>query len=323
MYDGGGRVMKRTKLAMVGAMLMTVIAQASLPAATAQTQNSPDSRILIVTENIEEAFGMGRNDPGDMFEIPNFVERLIPRTPFLPDVLLMQEVNYKSSAYLAREMTRQSGQRYVVVARPRQRTTIEYPHQSVHEETGIIINAQTMRVVKKSRYTQTDYPRSAAASGQRPQGRRHAHMMLAEKGTDLQVPVMSLHFARTSDMKSLSVSDSYRAEWARKIESLMQRRYGADADGKVSNVAGDFNMDRCVTGSFASCQEARFWKTFTSRPHRYKDSQYDAGLPIGVDIIFTTGQVFDAGWDEHGKFNESNRKNYYSDHRFRWVVVGR
>ena len=298
-------------------------AQALFAPVGAGSTNTADNRVLVVIANVEEAYGQGTRDTANMFEIANFVKRLVPQTPFFPDVLLLQEVNYKSAGLVAQQMSKKTGQRYIVAVRPVRRTTVVFPNRSVHTETGIVINARTMKIAKRGGFYAASYPKSASAPGVDPHIRRHAHVMLQEKATGLKVPVMSVHFTRERDMKSRTVSNFYRGEWAKEIEALMQRRYRADAAAKASNVGGDFNMVRCVSGNFASCKVARFWKIFTSAPHKYADSLFDMGLPAGVDIIFTNGDVFDGGWDENGQFPESDRKNYYSDHRFRWAVVGK
>ena len=285
-------------------------------------RNSPAGQIEIVTLNIEEAYSMGRGDLANSFEIPNFVDRVIPKTPYLPDVLLMQEVNYQSSGHVAREMTRRTGQRYVVAVRPIRNTTIEYPDKAWHTETAIIINVTQMRVVKKGGYYAALYPSSATAPGERIQVRRHAHVLVKERASGIHVPLVSLHFARTGDMASKSVSNHWRGEWAEDIGNLLEKRYSARSRNKLTNVGGDFNMVRCFSGRFASCRPAAYWKVFTRRPNNLIDSLYEHGLPDGVDRIFTAGAVLKGGWDKFGKFPESDRKRYYSDHRFRWVVVG-
>jgi hypothetical protein len=123
-------------------------------------------------------------------------------------------------------------------------------------------------------------------------------------------------------MRSASAADYWRGVWSKKLERIMHRRYRASSPSKLSTIGGDFNMVRCSSGSFQSCKEAKFWQTLTSAPHDYADSLYDLGLPTGVDFLFTTGNGLRGGIDEDGKFSESDRARYYSDHRFRWAVVG-
>jgi hypothetical protein len=218
-------------------------------------------------------------------------------------------------------LTRRTGQRYIVAVRPIRNTTIEYPDKAWHTETAIVINARTMAVAKRGGYFAALYPSSAAAPGERIQVKNHAHVLLREKGTGLEVPVASVHYTNAGNMRSASVSDYWRGVWSRKLERLMHRRYRASAPAKLSNIGGDFNMVRCASGSFQSCKEAKFWETLTSAPHEYTDSMHDLGFPTGVDFVFTTGEALRGGIDENGKFPESDRKNYYSDHRFRWTVV--
>jgi hypothetical protein len=315
--------MKLFKGLAVLATSIGLLGQALVGSAGAQLpDNTVDNRILIITENLEEAYSAGINETADQFEVPNFVDRVLDRTPSLPDVLLMQEVNERSTNHVAREFTRRTGQRYVVVVRPPLRPNEVYGGKSIHTETAIIINATTMRVVNAGGFFKTTYPRSAAASGQRINTKRHAHALLAERGTDVRVPVMSAHLVRTQDMKSVRVANHWRGEWAQQIESFMDSRYNADKPTNVTVIGGDWNVDRCWQGSLSSCRVSRLWDVFTSAPHVYNDALYDLGVEAGVDMFFTHSQVHAGGWDKEGTFSPNDRARYYSDHRFRWVTVG-
>lgn len=306
---------------LLSALGLAVVAQALVAPVGAGPRNSPANEIEIVTVNLQEAYTRYVGDLADNFEIGNFVDRVVPDTPYLPDVLLLQEVNYKTTGLVARRLTRRTGQRYVVAVRPIRNTTIEYPDKAWNTDTGIVINAKTMAVAKRGRFYTALYPDSATAPGERINVRRHAHVLLRERGTGLRVPVASVHFAHTRDFRSRSASDYWRGVWARKLESIMKERYGAGSRNTLSTIGGDFNAVRCVSGSFQTCKQARFWSSLTGAPHVYSDSLFDLGLPMGVDMLFTDGDPQRGGIDEHGKFPESDRRNYYSDHTFRWVLV--
>lgn len=313
--------MKRIKQLVVLAGLVTMLLPFGADPVGAGPRNSPDGQVEIVTVNLQEAYSRFEGDLGSHFEIPNFVDRVISKTPYFPDVLLLQEVNYETSGLVAREMTRRTGQRYVVAVRPIRNTTIEYPDKAWHTETAIVINVTQMRVVREGAYYAALYPSSATAPGERIQVRRQAHVLVKERSSGIHVPLVSVHFARTADMASKSVSNHWRGEWAEDIGQILERRYNARSGDKLTNIGGDFNMIRCFTGQFASCRPAAYWKVFTSRPHNLIDTLYEHGLPDGVDRIFSAGRVVRGGWDKFGKFRESDRERYYSDHRFRWVVV--
>ena len=84
-------------------------------------------------------------------------------------------------------------------------------------------------------------------------------------------------------------------------------------------IGGDFNQTRCLSKD--PCKEAPFWKVLTSAEHGYTDAlwtiqepkHWKKRLPLGVDLIFTTGGVKNAGGDVR------NPPVFYSDHRFFWA----
>lgn len=264
---------------------------------------------------------MNRGDLGSNFEVDNFAKRVRDVVPQNPDVVLLQEVNHKTSALAARKLSDRLGQRYVVAVRPIRNTTVEFPDKQVHTETAILLNAATMAIADRGGYIKTSYPRSAAASGDRVQVRRHAYMLAREKATGLKVPLVSVHYAMVKSFKTEKLSNEYRGKWSKQIENKLATRYRADSTSRATVVGGDFNASRCVTGEFASCREAAYWNVFTSAPHKYVDTLWELGLPAGVDVLFSTGRPVSGDWDKNGDFPERDRSRFYSDHRFRWTVV--
>ncbi|HET7481360.1 MAG TPA: hypothetical protein VFK89_00730 [Actinomycetota bacterium] len=288
--------------------------------------NTADREILVVTANLEEAFSRHTGDSKDPFEIGNFAARVVDLTPALPDVLLIQEINHDNSLLLARKLTQESGQRYFVGALPRRAVTVEYPKvnpwKEVFSETAIILNKTQMSKIGDDGVYTASYPRSAAAPGEVVSVKRHAYMLAQEKSSGVKVPLVSLHYAMVKGFKTERLSNKYRGIWSRDIENLLARKYNADDTTRLSEIGGDFNASRCYKGAFSSCQVAAWEKVLTSAPHQRIDSlrSIDAA-PAGVDVIFTNGRALDGGWDEHGDFRESDRQHFYSDHRFRWVVL--
>ena len=294
--------------------------------AAAQGSNTPSGEVLVVTANLEEAFSRHTGDAKDPFEIGNFADRVVDMTPYLPDVFLLQEVNHDTTQLLARKLTKKSGQKYIVGALPRKATTVEYPRQNpwkeVFTETAIILNSETMAKVRAARWYTASYPRSAAAPGEVVSVKRFPYMLAKEKDSGDKLPLVSLHYAMVKGFKTARLSNRYRGKWSHDLENLLAKKFDADDPERLSEIGGDFNSSRCFKGSFQSCQVAKWEKVLTSAPHVYTDSlrSIDAA-PAGVDVIFTTGKASQGGWDEHGDFNEHNRQKYYSDHRFRWVVL--
>ena len=291
------------------------------PLASAGRRNTSDGQVLVLTMNLEEAYSMNRGDLGNHFEVDNFAKRVRDVVPQIPDVVLLQEVNHETSALAARKLSSRLGQKFVVAIRPIRNTTVEFPDKQVHTETAILLNASTMGIDHRGGYIQTSYPRSAAAPGDRVQVRRHAFMLAREKATGLRVPLVSVHFAQVKSFRTEKLSNEYRGKWAKQIENKLATRYDADSTSRATVVGGDFNASRCVTGEFASCREAAYWKIFTSDPHKYVDTLWELDFPAGVDVLFSTGLPVNGGWDKNGDFPEGDRSRFYSDHRFRWAVV--
>ena len=283
---------------------------------------TPPGEILVLINNLEEAFTRDFNDLKSNFEVDNFAKRVRDVVGEDPDVVLLQEVNYQTAGLAAERLTARLGSTYSVVIRPRRNTTIEYPTKQVHTETAILINKSTMKVEDKGGYINTSYPLSASAAGQRVQVRRHALAMVSEKATGIKVPLVSVHYAQVSSFKTEKLSNEYRGKWSRAIENKMARKYNADSSERAAVVGGDFNASRCYKGSFASCVEASWWKVFNSSPHNYTDTlRVLDTAEAGVDVIWSQGTPLRGTWDENGDFRYSDKDRFYSDHRMRWVVV--
>ena len=309
------------------AFLSCVLAAAAIAAlfataGPASAVRTPDAEILVLINNLEEAFTRDFKDLKNNFEVDNFAERVRDIVPEDPDVVLLQEVNYQTSQLAAERLTARLGSRYAVIIRPRRNTTVEYPTKQVHTETAILINKSTMKVEDKGGFINTSYPLSASAPGQRVQVRRHALAMVSEKATGIKVPLVSVHYAQVSSFKTEKLSNEYRGKWSRAIESKMAKKYNADSSQRAAVIGGDFNASRCVRGSFASCVEASWWKVFNSSPHNYTDTlRVLDTAEAGVDVIWSQGTPLRGTWDENGDFKYSDKDRFYSDHRFRWVVV--
>ena len=307
-----------------GAMLAASLLAVGTPAAAAP-QNTPDGEILVVTQNLEEAFSMGGNDLANHFEIDNFAQRVKQIVPLVPDVVLLQEVNHETSQLVANRLSARLNQRFVVAVRPIQNTSVEFASKQVHTETAILINSKTMAVEKRGGFISTSYPNSAAVG--RVQEKKHAHMLAREKGSDVLVPLMSVHYTNPGNLKTAALSNSYRGKWSRKLKNKMANKYSTDKRKRASIIAGDFNQGRCYKGSPPNCVRSKknwaaYHKVMVATPHAYRDMLEVAGFwPTGVDLIYGTTDAVRAGRDDAGAFPESNRQKYYSDHIMRWAIV--
>lgn len=317
------RVLRRSVgFALVAAVIGSLFG--AIAPAGAAGGKTPPNEVLVVTANIEEAYTMPPgNDLADHFEIDNFAARVKQVVPEIPDVVLLQEVNRKTSALAASRLSARLNQKFVVAVQPIANTTIEYPDKQVHTETAILLNSKTMATANKGGYFAASYPKSAAASGWRVQVRRHAYMLARERGTGLKVPLVSLHFAMEKSFRTAKLSNYWRGRWAGQIETLLARKYNADSGARAAVVAGDFNQSRCVSGGYEDCKQSAYWNVFLGKPHAYVESSHELLIRTGgVDASFTAGRVLRAGWDRDGKFREGDRARFYSDHRLRWAVVG-
>ena len=310
-------------LASLGAVGASLLGAAAGPARAAG-RNTPAGEILVITANIEEAYTMPPgNDLADNFELDNFAVRIKQVVPKIPDVILLQEVNSRTSDLVASRLSARLGQKFVVAVRPVANTTIEYPDRQVHTETAILLNAKTMATDDRGGYFSAVYPKSAAPAGERVQVRRHAYMLAREKGSGVKVPLVSLHYAMERSFRTAKLSNYYRGRWSKQLKSFIARKYNANSNQRAAVIGGDFNAGRCYTGDFANCNEAAWWRAMENDDPRYGEAGRAATVPVpyGVDAIWTRGGVVDAGWDENGDFPESDRSRFYSDHRLRWAVV--
>jgi hypothetical protein len=281
---------------------------------------TPDGEILVVTANLREA-----HDPQDLRnlrEMDVFVRRLLDKLPLRPDVLLLQEVSHRSAGKVARLLTERTTDTYGVAVDAGDKVTVKLsPSRYFHRETAIVINRTTMAKVG-SGYLRTSYdPRHA--SGTAKVGVRRQSLMLAEeKASGFRLALASVHLATKSALKTHDLSQSYRNQWAKQITTALRQRYPAAANALT--VGGDFNQDMCEYTIEKDCRPwAPFYKTYVEGLG-LKDSVRDVIGGHGVDFVFTEGRVATAGKDATyvWKNVQNDPSRYYSDHAFRWALVG-
>ena len=318
--------MTRTSRTLISCGLAALIVAALLGAAggpaTAALRNTPKGEILVITQNLEEAYSMGGGDLANHFELDNFAKRVKAIVPQIPDVVLLQEVNHETSLIAAKRLSARLGQRFVVAVRPIANTTIEYSDRQVHTETAILLNRKTMATSNGGGYYATTYPRTVSAGGGRVDVRRQAFMLARERGSNIKVPLVSLHFAREISFNTAKQSNNYRGKWAKQIKAMLSRRYTTDSAKKATVIAGDFNMGRCYRGAMPDCPKAAYHKEMIDSPHPYVDALEKVGFfPTGVDVLYGKGNPLRGGRDDSGDFAESDRQRFYSDHIMRWAVI--
>jgi exonuclease III len=290
------------------AVLGALTAVAVISPAGAAPGHTPQEQVLAVTANIEEAFAHG-NDLDSMQEIPVFVRKVLNDVPFLPDVVMLQEVRARSASYAAKVFTRKSGDKYIVAKQAGVSPTKDYSNKQVHKETAILLNSETMKIADSGDYVATSYPQSATSSSHKNSTKKHAFLLAEKREGGLRVALASIHLAPESYLKNRELSNSYRRDWVKKIHNKVSGRY-SDADMKI--LAGDFNKIRCHSGSFRSCQVSKFWKYLVGAPRNYSDSLWELKEETGVDYLFTKDKPVKGRQGPAGS---------YSDHRFHWALI--
>ena len=311
----------------VGSILSLIVLLATLmagamvtPSAAQVPAHSPEGRLLVVTTNLQEAWGTEANNNSEM---DNYVDRLLDQLPYLPDVLLLQEVKLRSARYVKSRLTAATGETYVFGWKPPRQPWTQTPKRRWEMDNGILINSETVRKLDTGGWIDLTYERRHAADQvERVETTRHSRVSLKERQGGLQLAGASVHL-QYGHLKE-RFDTLYQNRWTDKLATTMANRY----PNAVRVIAGDFNKDRCVGDTdVRSCTKAPFWENLTSSDYAYDDALYRVfrngkeGVGLGgVDFIFTTGKPEDAGSDT--SYDKSNKATFYSDHRFFWALIG-
>ena len=308
---GFTRVLLHRRTGVVCALLLLMAVSTgrgiSTADAAATPPNSPPEQVTIVSNNLLEGFG--EEDLRDMSEVGVFTERVLSIVPSIPDVLLLQEVRSKSAEYVARVMTQKTGQTYVVAVDAGVRPWWQTATRVIKMDTAIVINADTMVDVGPGGYVTT----VKLAAGEKPQYKRNARGFFEEKASGLQVSAVSIHIPEykvTSRVKKLS--------------DKLTEAYPSTSPDHYRVLGGDFNAAGLTRDASGSLVMNRWWETLTSSPYSYQDTIFHFLKRRGVDYIFARRGGLDAGYDSDYHHQEMSRDSdlFYSDHRFRWAVIG-
>ena len=271
---------------------------------------SAPGQVLIVTTNLREAYGV--RDIKDPRELGVYVSRLLSRLPTAPDVLLLQEVRRSSARGVASRLSGATGFTYRVAVDPGPEPHLVRNGRIHKRETAIVLNTSTMTKVDRGGFIRLDIPRDEIASGLKPISKYAARLLVREKSTGLQVPVVSIHLPLDREFRSKSIARARRGKMSRKAVRILKDRY-TGLSPRLDTVAGDFNQTRYI-GKTKRLQP--FYKVFT-RDNSYRDSLVVLEKGVSIDLIFTRGGIVDGGVDAH----TSDPSEYYSDHRFRWMTL--
>ena len=294
------------------------------PPARAAKQNTPTEKVLVVSANVYETENGDSKKLGDMH---NFVDRVLKKMRFAPDVLLLQEIAHPGVAAIRKRLSSKTGDKYTVAkdAAPEGESPWKKLSNTrlLGSDNAIVINSTTMKKLGKGGYFKFGYKRSQAKRGSPVKVKRHAYVPLKKKGTDIVLPAVSLHYPKEREFRSSRISKKLKKKWSKQIAEKLNRKY--PVKGNVDHmkvIGGDFNNFRCQKGSSGyDCRETPAYHLLTHKPYRYRDSVLSVGnLGNPIDFIFSTNNVCDAGVD-HPWSPRAGKPGYYSNHPFRWALL--
>lgn len=277
--------------------------------------DSPDDRVLIVTTNMHEAFGV--DDVRNHRDMKNYVDRLLTLVPYNPDILNLQEITGKPARYVAGRLSNATGDHYIVALSPGNDPWVQKGQTVTKSETAVLLNLTTMKKEDSGGYLTTTYKPQDAAPEQLREKKTQGYISVSERSTGVLYALTSAHFSLGSMMKNKSTAERYKGSWTKQINAKLNDRYGRDT---LKIVGGDFNTGRCLgKDTIARCRFTPTWK-----------SMHDAGYRSAVhlltddgafDHIYTTAGIHRAKLD--GKYNgkTAGPNEFYSDHQLRWALL--
>lgn len=264
---------------------------------------SPPQKTLFITANLREGFN--DRDLKNMRELPIFVNRLLSIMHYDPDVLLLQEVRYKSAAAVAQLLSKRTGHRYRLAFGGARNPWSGNKRRITVRDSAILLNTSTMTKVGKGGWIEVKKDSSAT----RPMYKGHAYGLARRNGTAMTYAIASIHTQESS------ITDTTRTI----AKQLAAKRPDINS-GRYNIIGGDFNTTRLISPNRSSS----FWSWLTGSPRNYRDSVYSVRGPMsnGVDYIFARAGVYSAGVDSHYNNRTRDPARFYSDHRFRWAILG-
>lgn len=292
-------------------------------------KESPAGQILIVNANLAETFR--QPDVKDPVDMRNFVKRVLKIVPYSypPDILLLQEVRRASAQNVADFMTEATGFEYDVAVDPGLTPFLGNGHR---RETTIVLNMGTMQAMDEGGFQRSKPNRKGRTKD-------HAYSLAKELRGGLRVAMTSVHYAHHGKTN----------RWVKNTAAFLENKYPSPAQRQIEVVAGDFNKNRCRGMSSwkeetLSCNMKNWYKSLT-QTFGYTDAVFSTGKEdeivhpglARIDFIFARGTVIDAGSDldkpgggckklynneAEGSEATGSCKDWYSDHRLYWALVG-
>jgi hypothetical protein len=299
-----------------GALALSLTGQAIH--APARSRPRPGG-VVVVASNLKEAFD--HEDVARHGDMKVYVRRLLAQVPQAPDVLLLQEVSLTSVEVVARLLRKETGIRYRVAVAPLRHPWSETETRIVDQETGILVNAKTMRKASEGGFVKTAYPRRVAAAGLEPHVRKNAFVTLRHVASGTKMTVASIHLVQRTFFRTDAIAHEYKAAWGEQLAEALQREARSEKAASRT-MGGDFNATRALRGDDGTVT-SHSPLLQTLQDHDYADAVWDVTKMGGPDFVFTSGRVLDAGYDatyDPSSLRESSPR-FYSDHRFRWAQL--
>lgn len=307
----------------------------------------------MVSVNVQEAFTPG--DVQDSVELRTLAARIrelvrAGTLPYVPDVLLLQEVVNISTTRMARFLKQTTGYTYAIVLNPDVSPIIKdtAEHQIVRY-TAILINAGTMRAIGKKGFITSRYGAPESRNAAKPRWKQQAYAAVEEKDGGFTLALASVHFTPTEEMASESIAFERKGRWASGIAEHLAAVFPKQ---HTRIIGGHFNNRRCVAKTQEpperfDCDppgpggETPFWTTLTQpmAPYRYEDAVFaihggsDATLTQQfrtgegrakkrTDFLFARAKVLSASHDTTYGSHQGD-PGFISEHRLVWALVGR
>ena len=298
------RMLSRATVATV--LTALAVATSGAGAAARVPRSTPIDRVAIITANLLEGFSEA--DVRDLSEMDVFVERVLNVVDRVPDVLLLQEVNSRSARYVAAEFSRRVGQSYAVITDAGDKAFRETDSRITKRDTAIVINTRSMSKAGRSGYIVTRYDRGGNA---KVEYKYNARAIVSEVGGTLKLALASIHVPGANITRTSKV-----------LATRLDNAYPSTAPEQFEVLGGDLNQLGITYVSYGQVETHPFWDALTKR-FDYVDSVYNVVSGKGVDYVFVRGGVWGAGIDSgYDPGTPKSSPSFYSDHRFRWAIVG-
>ena len=288
-------------------------------------RHSRSGRILVVNANLKAAnLTDSRSLRRGTRRMRLFVNRLLrdlrrARQP-LPDVLTLQEVisrRGRSAAYVARYLSRRTGDPYRIVVSPARRASLQRPRNS---RTAIVANLATMRRPVVKGFVASPCWAWSSACRRSACTCRQAFALIREQGRRGRTfPIASVHVIPRISRLFWCFGQACEAEVAR-----LRRRWVLAVARRLRGVSGRSWTRAVIAGDFNAVRSQPFYGALRGagfvNAHPWLHASTD---PIRrIDFIFTRGRVIRSGYDRRRRGRSRVFEYGYSDHRFLWAAIG-